>query len=74
MNVCQELFVFSRFNIFVNPELMTMTDFKSKLVASVKLHRGQQYILSKEYLCSKLGIEFWRPLHIIHDDKGKFLM
>jgi len=60
--------------MFVNLELMIMPNFETKLVASVKLHKGHQYILSKEYCCSKSAIEFWRQLHIIYDHNGKFLM
>lgn len=51
-----------------------MTVFETKLVASVKLHWVSNNVLSKEYLYSKSGTEFWRLLHIIHYDKGKFTM
>lgn len=48
---------------------MKRTDFKTRLVASAKSHRSQQKVLRKEYVCGKLGTEFWRVLYIIIGDK-----
>lgn len=72
---CNELFRFIRMELFGNPQVMTMTNLTSRLVASMNsLGIVQVKESTTKHLRRKLESEFAGALHIFPDAKGKLLL
>ncbi|XP_056156559.1 uncharacterized protein LOC130130771 [Lampris incognitus] len=70
-----ELFLFIRMELFGNPQVMTMTDLSSRLVASMNSQGIAQVKEStKTHIRRNLESEFAGALQIFPDEKGEFLL
>ena len=75
MHSHDELFLYMRNELFLNPQIIPMTDLTSRLLSSMTSF-GISHVKdsTKKHLRRKLEAEFAGSIHIIPDNKGKLLV